>query len=77
MSTIADGIARIEYCTAADLRKALQVPEIFPRQEFSLTDCTSWALMERLGIAVALSLDADFRVYRYGPQRDRYFTVHP
>ena len=35
------------------------------------------ALMERLAITDALSLDNDFRIYRYGPQRRRAFTVHP
>lgn len=35
------------------------------------------ALMERLAITYALSLDNDFRIYRYGPRRRRAFTVHP
>ena len=33
--------------------------------------------MERLGITNALALDADFRIYRYGPRRRRAFAVHP
>ena len=49
----------------------------FRDQAFSLTDRTSWALMERLAITDALALDADFRVYRYGPQRRRAFAVRP
>ena len=33
--------------------------------------------MERLGITDALALDANFRIYRYGPRRRRAFAVHP
>ena len=33
--------------------------------------------MERLAITDALALDADYRIYRYGPQRRRAFVVHP
>ncbi len=33
--------------------------------------------MERLAIAHAFALDADFLVYRYGPDRTRAFSVKP
>ena len=33
--------------------------------------------MERLGIHEAVSLDNDFRIYRFGPDRRRSFTVWP
>ena len=33
--------------------------------------------MERLAIMDALALDADFRIYRYGPQRRQAFAVRP
>lgn len=33
--------------------------------------------MERLAIVDALALDADFRIYRYGPDRRQAFTVRP
>lgn len=30
---------------------------------FSFTDCTSFALMQRLGLTTAITLDADFRTF--------------
>lgn len=77
IGSLASGIARVECVLPADLEAAAAAAGAFEDQAFSLTDRTSWALMERLGIADALALDADFRVYRYGPGLRRAFTVHP
>ncbi len=77
VATVDAGIARVECATSADLQAAATAAAAFPDQAFSLTDRTSWALMERLGITEALALDADFRIYRYGPERRRAFTVRP
>lgn len=77
VSSITGGVARVECTTDDDLKAASDVLAVFPDQAFSLTDRTSWTLMERLGIADALALDADFRIYRYGPQRRRAFAVRP
>ena len=77
VSSIAAGIARVECATDEDLEAAASALAAFPDQAFSLTDRTSWALMERLGITDALALDADFRIYRYGPGRRRAFSVRP
>lgn len=77
VSSIAAGVARVECTTDEDLEAAAGMLAAFPDQAFSLTDRTSWALMERLGITDALALDADFRIYRYGPRRRRAFAVHP
>lgn len=73
----ASAAARVECITGADLQVAAEAAAAFPDQAFSLTDRTSWALMERSSIADALAFDADFRVYRYGPGRRRAFTVLP
>ena len=70
-------MARIECATEADLRAAVTALAAFPDQALSLTDRTSGALMECLGITDALALDADLRVYRYGPERRQAFTVRP
>ena len=77
VAAIAAGIARVECATEADLGTAAAALADFSDQAFSLTDRTSWALMERLAMTDALALDADFRVYRYGPQRRRAFAVRP
>ncbi|MCY4104670.1 MAG: PIN domain-containing protein [bacterium] len=77
VGAITSGISRVECTTGADLEAASLALTAFGDQVFSLTDRTSWALMERLAITDALSLDDDFRIYRYGPQRRRAFTIHP
>ncbi|MYB45885.1 MAG: PIN domain-containing protein [Acidimicrobiia bacterium] len=77
VSSIAAGVARVECTTDEDLEAAVGALAGFPDQAFSLTDRASWALMERLGITDALALDADFRIYRYGPGRRRAFAVRP
>ena len=77
VASVASDVARVECTTGADLEAAAAALAAFSDQAFSLTDRTSWALMERLGITDALALDADFRIYRYGPERRRAFTVRP
>ena len=77
VAAVVGGVARVECTTGADLEAAVAVAAVFDDQSFSLTDRTSWALMERLAITDALALDADFRIYRYGPQRRQAFAVRP
>ena len=77
VAAVAAGIARVECTTTADLEAAEASVAAFADQAFSLTDRTSWALMERLAITDALALDADFRIYRYGPDRRKAFAVRP
>ncbi len=69
------GVAQIEKVTMADLELAWAIGEAFPDQNFSIVDRTSFAVMERLGIARAASFDDDFAIYRYGRGRDRAFEV--
>jgi len=77
IATLAGGGTQVECTTATDLRAAAASLAAFPDQAFSLTDRTSWALMERLAITEALALDADFRIYRYGPDKRQAFVVRP
>ncbi|MGK2851605.1 MAG: type II toxin-antitoxin system VapC family toxin [Candidatus Limnocylindrales bacterium] len=59
----------------ADLEVAWSIGEAFPDQGFSLTDRTSFAVMLRLGVHRAASLDKDFAVFRFGAKRDRAFEI--
>ncbi|MBX9846077.1 MAG: PIN domain-containing protein [Xanthobacteraceae bacterium] len=69
------GAATLEKVTAADLEAAWAISEIFPDQNFSIVDRTSFAVMERLGLTRAASFDDDFAIYRYGRGRDKAFEV--
>ena len=71
------GVARIEMVGAPDLEAAWVIGEAFPDQDFSLVDRTSFAVMLRLGVETAITLDSDFSVYRFGRRRERAFSVRP
>jgi predicted nucleic acid-binding protein len=69
------GVASIESVTTADLERAFAIGQGYPDQDFSIVDRTSFAVMQRLGLERAASLDDDFAVFRYGPGRRKAFTV--
>jgi predicted nucleic acid-binding protein len=69
------GAAQLERVLAADLETAWAIGEAFPDQDFSIVDRTSFAVMERLGLARAASFDDHFAVYRFGRNRNRAFEV--
>lgn len=69
------GVSALEFVGPVDLQAAWTISSDFPDQDFSLADCTSFAVMERLGLERAASFDDDFAVYRYGPGRRRAFEV--
>lgn len=71
------GAVAIEMVGPADLESAWQIGQQWPDQDFSIVDRTSFAVMRRLGIERAASLDNHFAVYRFGPQRRHAFTVLP
>ena len=77
VNAIRGGIALVEVSLLADLEVAAAIGVAFGDQDFSLSDRTSWAVMERLGIGEAVSLDRDFRIYRFGPRRRRALDVVP
>jgi predicted nucleic acid-binding protein len=66
---IRGGAARVETIRSDDLDRAWQIAGEFRDQDFSLIDCASFALIERLGIRHAFSFDRDFTVFRFGPRR--------
>jgi predicted nucleic acid-binding protein len=72
---VRQGNAQLERVLAADLDAAWAIGEAFPDQDFSIVDRTSFAVMERLGLARAASFDDHFAVYRFGRNRDRAFEI--
>jgi predicted nucleic acid-binding protein len=76
-SAVREGAAQVESVGPADLEVAWSIGQAFADQDFSIVDRTSFAVMRRLGVYRAASLDRDFAVFRYGPRRDRAFEVVP
>lgn len=70
-----EGPVAIENVGQADLEAAWQIEQAWRGQGFSIVDCTSFAVMRRLGIDRAASLDNHFAVFRFGPRRRHAFTV--
>ncbi len=70
-----EGVAAVEAVGAADLEAAWQIGMAYRDQDFSIVDRTSFAVMQRLGVERAASLDDDFAVFRFGPNRRRAFTI--
>lgn len=69
------GVARVECAGEADLEQAWTIGRSLPDQDFSLVDRTSVAVMMRLGVERAASLDDHFAVFRYGSGSRRAFHV--
>jgi predicted nucleic acid-binding protein len=71
------GAVTVVGVSSPDLARARTIAEAWPDQDFSLVDCTSFAVLERLGIDRAFAFDAHFRVVRFGPRRERALTLVP
>lgn len=67
--------AVVEPVTASDLEAASQIEASCPDEEYSFVDCTSFAVMERLGITRAASLSPSFSTYRYGRPKQAFQIV--
>jgi uncharacterized protein len=72
-----NGVAVVEPVGVADLETAWQIGRSWRDQDFSIVDRTSFAVMLRLGIERAASLDDHFSIFRFGPKRRQSFTVIP
>ncbi len=69
------GVATVEPVGMADLENAWQIGLSYSDQDFSIVDRTSFAVMRRLGIERAASLNDHFAVFRFGPKRRHAFTI--
>lgn len=69
------GVADIEIVLDTDLEAAWRIGEDFDDQDFSITDRTSFAVMERLGLRRVAAFDDDFAIYRFGGGRRERFAV--
>jgi predicted nucleic acid-binding protein len=69
------GAVTLEAVMAADLEVAFAIGEDFPDQDFSIVDRTSFAVMQRLGVLRAASLDEHFAIFRFGRDRSRAFEI--
>ena len=63
--------------TAEDFRRARDIAQHWSDQAFSLVDCTSFALIERLDIRRALAFDKHFHIMRFGWRRQRALQILP
>lgn len=69
------GAVALEPIVAADLEVAFAIGEQFPDQGFSIVDRTSFALMQRIGVLRAATLDEHFAIFRFGRDRSRAFEI--
>ena len=69
------GAASVEPVTLGDLEVAFSIGESFPDQDFSIVDRASFAIMQRLGVFRAATLDGHFAIFRFGRERRRAFEI--
>jgi predicted nucleic acid-binding protein len=69
------GVAATEPVVAADLEVAFRIGVDFADQDFSIVDRTSFAVMQRIGVLRAASLDEHFAIFRFGRTHDRAFEL--
>ena len=60
---LSGGAARMVAVTRRDETRAWEIFTRYRDKSFSYTDCTSFAVMQRLGIETAVAIDDDFRSF--------------
>ena len=71
------GVVKVLGVTSQDLWRGRRIAIDWPDQDFSVVDCTSFAVIERLGIQHAMAFDRHFRTIRLGSKRSRPLTLVP
>ncbi|MBN1455883.1 MAG: PIN domain-containing protein [Methanomicrobia archaeon] len=66
-----ESIANLIHITPQDENRAWEIFVSYHDKSFSFTDCTSFALMERLGVTEAFAFDEHFKQY------DAFIVVPP
>lgn len=61
----AEDLADIRYLSAADVQRGWDIYRKFSDKAWSFTDCTSYAVMEKLGITHAWAYDVHFRQFGF------------
>ena len=73
--TIRTNVFPLQRVTALDLERAWEISNKYGDQDFSLVDCTSFAIMERPNLVEVFSFDHHFTVFR--PKSGIPFRLHP
>ena len=73
--TVRTNIFPLQRVTALDLERAWEIFNKYNDQDFSLVDCTSFAIMERLQLEDAFTFDHHFSMFR--SKTGKAFHLHP
>jgi predicted nucleic acid-binding protein len=75
--SMTSGVITVVGVSSVDLVRAREIAKAWADQDFSLVDCSSFAVMERLKLSEAFAFDVHFQIYRKSPKRDEAFLVVP
>lgn len=64
-SILSEAACRFHWISEEDIRDAWDIFQRFDDKRWSFTDCTSYAVMQRLGISEAFALDDHFRQFGF------------